>query len=104
MTVVPRVVVHQCGPVSHARYLVAVVPPGHDACVFVSVLPQPVVGLPEVVQDVPGSIRVGRGRKKKLPVKHKHAFDCGVYEYFRLNSEYKGQPESENRAWIFFFS
>lgn len=53
VAVVPGVVVHQRGPVGHPRDLVAVVPPGHDAGVLVRVLPQPVVGLPEVVQDVP---------------------------------------------------
>lgn len=54
VAVVPGVVVHQRGSVSHAGDLVAVVPPGHDAGVLVRVLPQPIVGLPEVVQDVPG--------------------------------------------------
>ncbi len=53
MTVVPCVIIHQCGPVSHAGYLVAVIPPRHDASVFVCVLSQPVVSLPEVIQDVP---------------------------------------------------
>lgn len=53
VAVVPGVVVHQRGPVGHPCDLVAIVPPGHDADVLVCVLPQPVVGLPEVVQDVP---------------------------------------------------
>ena len=35
-----------------APYLVSVVPPRHDGGVLVSVLPEPVVRLPEVVQDV----------------------------------------------------
>lgn len=55
MTVVPRVVVDQRGSVGHACYLVAVVPPRHHSGVFVGVLPQPVVSLPEVVQDVTGA-------------------------------------------------
>ena len=53
VTVVPRVIIHQSGPVGHAGDLVAVVPPRHDTRVLVCVLPQPVVGLPEVIQDVP---------------------------------------------------
>lgn len=52
MAVVPRVVIHERGPVGHAGYLVAVVPPRHDAGVLVCVLSQPVVRLPEVIQDV----------------------------------------------------
>lgn len=52
VTVVPSVIIHQCGPVGHAGYLVAVVPPRHDARMLVCVLSQPVVGLPEVIQDV----------------------------------------------------
>lgn len=52
MTVVPCVVVNQRGPVGHACYLVAVVPPRHHSGVLVRVLPQPIVGLPEIVQDV----------------------------------------------------
>lgn len=52
VTVVPRVVIDQRGPVGHAGYLVPVVPPRHDAGVLVCILPQPVVGLPEVIQDV----------------------------------------------------
>lgn len=52
VTVVPRVVVDQRGPVGHACYLVAVVPPRHHSGMLVCVLPQPIVGLPEIVQDV----------------------------------------------------
>lgn len=66
MAVVPGVVVHQRGPVGHAGDLVAIVPPRHDASVLVGVLPQPIVGLPEVIQDVPrpGS-QEERGEKNK---------------------------------------
>lgn len=52
VTVVPRVVVDQRGSVRHACYLVAIVPPGHHSGVLVCVLPQPIVSLPEVIQDV----------------------------------------------------
>ena len=62
MTVVPSVIIHQCGPVGHAGYLVAVVPPRHDACMLVCILSQPVVGLPEVIQDV---TRPDEEKKKK---------------------------------------
>ncbi len=58
--VVPRVVVHQRGPVCHAGYLVAVVPPAHDGRILVGVLPKPVVGLAEVVQDVAAAVRTVR--------------------------------------------
>ena len=54
VAVVPGVVVYQRGTVSHACYLVAVVPPGHDSSVLLCVLTQPIVGLPEVIQNVPG--------------------------------------------------
>lgn len=56
MTIIPRVVVDQSGSVGHACYLVAVVPPGHDSGVLVCVLPQPIVRLSEVVQDVTGAV------------------------------------------------
>ena len=52
MTVVPCVIIYERGPVGHAGDLVTVVPPRHDPHVLVCVLPQPVVSLPEVVQDV----------------------------------------------------
>lgn len=67
VAVVPGVVVHQRGPVGHAGDLVAVVPPRHDAGVLVGVLPQPVVGLPEVIQDVPrpGGRKLNHTKKKK---------------------------------------
>ena len=55
VAVVPGVVVHQGGPVGHSRYLVAVVPPRHHASVIRRVLTQPIVGLAEVIKDVPGA-------------------------------------------------
>ena len=53
MAVVPSVVIDERGFVAHARYLVAVVPPGHDAGLVVRVLTQPVVRLAEIIQDRP---------------------------------------------------
>lgn len=32
--IVPGIVVHQNGAVGHGRYLVAVIPPGHDSCIL----------------------------------------------------------------------
>lgn len=61
MTVVPGVIIHQRGSVGHPCYLVAVVPPRHDARVLVRVLSQPIVGLPEVVQDVACPGKEGEG-------------------------------------------
>ena len=55
MAVVPGVVVHQGGSVGHPGYLVAVVPPRHHTSIVGCVLTQPVVGLTEVVEDVPGA-------------------------------------------------
>lgn len=52
MTVVPCVVINQCGSVGHAGYLVSVVPPRHHACVLVCVLSQPIISLSEVVKDI----------------------------------------------------
>lgn len=48
MAVVPSIVVHQRGSISHTRDLVTVVPPGHHSRIQLRVLPQPVVGLPEL--------------------------------------------------------
>jgi hypothetical protein len=53
--VVPCVVVHDDRPVAHCSDLVPVVPPAHDAGIRLGVVPQPVVRLSEVVQDVPGA-------------------------------------------------
>lgn len=61
VAVVPRVVVHQRGSVGHAGDLVSVVPPRHHSGVLIRVLPQPVVSLPEVIQDVSGA---GRGKNR----------------------------------------
>lgn len=52
VTVVPCIVVHQCGSIGHARYLIAIIPPRHDSCMLVCVLPQPVVCLTEIIQNV----------------------------------------------------
>lgn len=52
VTVVPCIIIHECGPVGHPCYLVAIVPPRHDTRMLVCILPQPVVRLPEVVKDV----------------------------------------------------
>lgn len=53
VTVVPSVVVNQCGAVSHAGDLVAIVPPTHHPGVTRCVVRQPVVRLPEIIQDLP---------------------------------------------------
>ena len=61
VAVVPGVVIDQSGAVRHACYLVAVVPPRHHPHMLVCVLPQPIVRLPEVVQDVTCPTGGGRG-------------------------------------------
>merc|ERR1719483_473205 len=38
------------------RYLVTIIPPAHDSSVLWSVLPQPIVGFPEVIQNLSGTI------------------------------------------------
>ncbi|KAF2983836.1 hypothetical protein EK904_005194 [Melospiza melodia maxima] len=55
VAVVPSVVIHQGCPVGHSCYLVAIVPPRHHPGVLVRVLPEPVIGFSEVIQDVPNS-------------------------------------------------
>lgn len=59
--VVPRVVVHDHGAVTHARHLVAVVPPGHELGVLVGVHAHPIVRLAVVVQDGTRAVAVGGG-------------------------------------------
>jgi hypothetical protein len=56
MRIVPSVVVHESRPVGHSGYLIPVIPPRHDASIFVCILPQPVVGLSEVVEDVTAAV------------------------------------------------
>lgn len=56
MRIVPGVVVHERCSVGHSGNLVAVVPPGHDPRVLVRVLPQPIVSLAEVVQNVAATV------------------------------------------------
>lgn len=62
VTVVPCVVINQCGPVCHAGNLIPVVPPRHHTRVLVCVLPQPIISLPEVIEDVASP---NRGKKEK---------------------------------------
>ena len=52
MRIIPSVVVHKSCSVRHSGNLVAIVPPGHDPCIFIGVLPEPVVGLTEVVKNI----------------------------------------------------
>ena len=56
MRIIPGIVVHERRPVGHSRYLVSIVPPGHDPGVLVGVLPQPVVSLAEVVENVAATV------------------------------------------------
>jgi hypothetical protein len=53
VAVVPGVVIHQRGAVSHACDLVAIVPPAHHTRIVVCVLRQPVVRFSEIIQDLP---------------------------------------------------
>ena len=57
MTIIPRIVINKCCSVSHPCDLVAVIPPRHHSSVFVRVLTQPIVSLPEVVQNVAGTVK-----------------------------------------------
>lgn len=52
VAVVPSVVVNQRGPIGHPCDLITVVPPRHYPGMLVCVLSQPVVGFPEVIQDI----------------------------------------------------
>mmetsp|Transcript_18353 Transcript_18353/g.31378 ORF Transcript_18353/g.31378 Transcript_18353/m.31378 type:complete len:294 (-) Transcript_18353:1454-2335(-) len=66
--VVPGVVVHDDGPVAHARDLVAVVPPAQDLRLLRRVLLQPVVGLSVVVNDDAVAVGVDSARLDDLRV------------------------------------
>lgn len=52
MAIVPRIVVDQSCPISHSCYLIPIIPPRHDSSVVIRILPQPKVGLPEVVKNL----------------------------------------------------
>jgi len=52
MAIVPCVVIDQCRPIAHAGDLIAIVPPRHHASFVGCVLPQPVVSLAKVVQNI----------------------------------------------------
>lgn len=84
VTVVPCVVVHQCRSICHACYLVAIVPPGHHSSMLVCILPQPIVGLPEVIKDVTGA-----GWERYRRVRRWHSGRCKVnHWYVHLQSIY----------------
>lgn len=51
-TVVPSVVINNCRSIRHTSNLVSVIPPTHDDRVLLGVLPQPVVRLAEVINDM----------------------------------------------------
>ena len=57
MGIVPGVVINKGRAVSHTTNLVAVIPPGHDLGVLGSVLPEPVVRLTIVIDDVLATVR-----------------------------------------------
>lgn len=73
--VVPSVVVDKSGAVGHPCNLVAIIPPWHDSCIAGRVLCQPVVRLPEVIQNLPTPVGwwvwrwngavMGKKKKKK---------------------------------------
>lgn len=54
--VVPGIIVHERGAISHATNLVAIIPPRHDFGVLLGVLAQPLVGFTVVVNDVLTSV------------------------------------------------
>ena len=65
MGIIPSIVIHQSRPVAHTSYLVSVIPPGHDTGIFMSVLPEPVVSLTEIVNDLSGSVMLNKRFKEK---------------------------------------
>jgi len=52
LTIIPGVVIHKGRSVRHASDLVSVIPPTHHDRILPRVLPQPVIRLPEVVNDL----------------------------------------------------
>lgn len=61
MRVVPGVVVDDDGAVAHSGHLVAVVPPGHELGVLVSVHAHPVVRFAVIVEDRARAVAILRG-------------------------------------------
>lgn len=51
-TVVPRIVIHKRRSIRHTSDLVSVIPPTHDDGILLCVLPQPVISLSEVIDNV----------------------------------------------------
>jgi len=60
LTVVPSVVIDQSRSIRHPSDLVSVIPPTHHDRVLLRVHSQPVVRLPEIIDDVLASILVSR--------------------------------------------
>ena len=80
MAVIPCVVVHQCGPVGHPGYLIAVIPPRHHTGILMGVLTQPKIGLSEVIQYVPTP--VDEEQRRDLSPVHVCSYVCErVYLY-----------------------
>lgn len=63
--VVPGVVVHESGSVSHTTNLVTVIPPRHDLGVFLGVLTEPLVRLSVVINDMLAAVGHAAGKNDR---------------------------------------
>lgn len=58
VTVVPRIIVHQCCSIPHSCNLVPIIPPGHNTSLVVCILSQPIVSFSEIIQDCPTPVTI----------------------------------------------
>ena len=64
-TVIPGVVIHKCRPIRHPSDLVSVVPPTHHDRILLRVLSQPIIRLPEIVDDMLASVLIPRSQHNR---------------------------------------
>ena len=57
MRIVPSVIVNQRSPVGHAGNLISIIPPRHNGCIFISVLPKPIVCFTKIIQNITRSAK-----------------------------------------------
>ncbi len=62
LTVIPSVVIDQSGSIGHTSNLVSIIPPTHHDRILRCILPEPIVGLSEIVYDVLAPVWVLRSK------------------------------------------
>lgn len=89
VTVVPRIIVHQCCSIPHSCDLIPIIPPGHNTSLLVCILSKPIVSFSEVIQDCSTPVTIG---KTKLCSITKQAFAFIAHTCTFIT-----------KSWVFFF-